>query len=748
MRFRFLFPGLASLSIATAFLPISRAADEIAEKFQQFDTNHDGVLSGDELKALSILPKLDLNGDGKVTLEEAREGMAKMRGAVADALQKRTGEGGADGHLAVEFLFKRLDKNGDGQLTPDELKDKTWFEKLDVNKDGIVTLAEAEQVLGKTIARRALDRNLPKTASFTESDMATFKEQPLLVKASDRGVGRRVEEMTLKDLEGRAVPLNVPKGDKAIVLALFSATCPISNKLGPELARLEKDYVGKNVAFYLVNIASETKPDEAAKFITEFGLKSPVVMDNAQTVQRTLAATTSTEVFVLDAARTLVYRGAINDQYGLGYSKDAPTKNFLRDALDAVLQGSAPAIAATSAPGCALDVAAAPKTVSTHLTYNHDISRILQSNCVTCHRQDGIGPFSLETYADVIEHAGMIKKQVDRGAMPPWFAAKSSPQDHTWLNDRSLSDADKTDLLAWLNSDRPTGSAADAPVPRHFNNEWMIGKPDVVYQIPRPVQVKAEGIMPYQTQTVETEFAEDRWVRGYEIQPTARAVVHHVIVRVHPKGTALKEAGDGADGFFAAYVPGNSFRLLPEGFAKRLPAGSKISFQIHYTPNGHATQDQMKIGFVFAPQPPQYEVHVASLAKPGLNIPPGEANHIEVAETPLPSNMMFMSFMPHMHVRGKAFKYEIITPDGKTETLLDIPRYDFNWQIQYQYSQPKFIPGGSTVRITATFDNSTGNPANPDPTKTVRWGQQTYEEMMIGYVEHFTPYTAGKVAQK
>ena len=748
MRFRFLFPGLASLGIAAAFLPASRAADEIAEKFQQFDTNHDGVLSGDELKAMAILPKLDLNGDGKVTLEEAREGMAKMRNAVVDALQKRSAEGGPNGQLAVEFVFKRLDKNGDGQLTPDELKDKTWFEKLDVNKNGVVTLAEAEQVLGKTIARRALDRNLPKSASFSESDMATFKEQPLLVKAGDRGVGRRVDDLTLKDLQGHSIPLSAAKGDKAVVLAFFSATCPISNKLGPELARLEKDYAGKNVAFYLVNIASESKPDDAAKYITAFGLKSPVVMDTAQTVQRTLAATTSTEVFVLDAARTLVYRGAINDQYGLGYSKDAPTKNFLRDALDAVLHDGAPAIAATSAPGCALDVPAAPKTTSTHLTYSHDISRILQSNCVTCHHQDGIAPFSLETYADVIEHAGMIKKQVDRGAMPPWFAAKSGPQDHTWLNDRSLSDSDKTDLLAWLNSDRPTGNAADAPLPRHFTEEWLIGKPDVVYQIPRPVQVKAEGIMPYQTQTVETEFTEDRWVRGYEIQPTARAVVHHVIVRIHPKGTTLKEAGDGADGFYAAYVPGNSFRLLPEGFAKRLPAGSKISFQIHYTPNGHATQDQLKIGFVFAPQPPQYEVHVASLAKPSLNIPPGEANHIEVAETPLPSNMMFMSFMPHMHVRGKAFKYELITPDGKTETLLDIPRYDFNWQIQYQYSQPKFIPAGSTVRITAAYDNSTGNPANPDPTKTVRWGQQTYDEMMIGYVEHFTPVAASKVAQQ
>ena len=320
----FLF-SLASLGL-TAFPHAEPPTDEIAEKFQQFDTNHDGVLSGDELNASPILRKLDLNGDGQVTLEEAREAVAKMTAAAAKAKEKLT-EGSADGRIATEFLFKRLDKNGDGQLTPDELKDKTWFDKLDLNKDGVVTLEEARQAIGDTISRRALDRTLPKTSTFAEADMASFKEQPETLKATDRGVGRRVDEITLQNLEGHDVPLRAAKSDKALVIALFSATCPISNKLAPELARIEKDYANKNVALYLVNIAPETKPDEGRKFIADFGLKSPALNDPKQTLQRAVAATTSTEVFVLDAARTLVYRGAVNDQYGLGYTKDAPKKN-------------------------------------------------------------------------------------------------------------------------------------------------------------------------------------------------------------------------------------------------------------------------------------------------------------------------------------------------------------------------------------------------------------------------------------
>jgi hypothetical protein len=301
---------------------------------------------------------------------------------------------------------------------------------------------------------------------------------------------------------------------------------------------------------------------------------------------------TTTEVFVLDAARTLVYRGAINDQYGLGYSKDAPAKNYLRDALDAVLRGAAPVIAATTAPGCALDLpAAAVAGAPGAPTYHREISRVVQAHCVECHRAGGIAPFALESHDDLIEHAGMIKKQLERGAMPPWFAAPEQSGAHAiFANDRSLPAPDKAALLAWLKSDRPKGDAAEAPLPRAFPEGWIIGKPDAVFQLPQPVAIKAEGTMPYQWRVVETSFAEDRWVQGYEIQPTAREVVHHVIVKVHAKGAAVTDRGEGAEGFFAAYVPGNSHRVLPEGFAKRLPAGARISFQIHYTPNGQATR--------------------------------------------------------------------------------------------------------------------------------------------------------------
>jgi mono/diheme cytochrome c family protein len=474
-----------------------------------------------------------------------------------------------------------------------------------------------------------------------------------------------------------------------------------------------------------------------SEFATTHGLSSPVIAGAKGGLADALRPTTTTEVFVLDAARTLVFRGAVNDQYGLGYSKPAATRNYLREALDAVLRGESPPVEAITAPGCALDLEAPVAATAATPTYHREISRIMQAHCVECHREGGLGPFALESHEDLEEHAGMIRKQVERGAMPPWFAA---PGAHgIFSNDRSMPEADKSVLLTWLKSGRPPGDPAEAPLARKFPEGWTVGTPDVVFQIPQAIAIKAEGTMPYQKRVVETAFAEDRWVQGYEILPTAPEVVHHVIVKVHSKGSAIRERGEGEEGFFAAYVPGNSHRMLPPGFAKRLPAGSRLSFQIHYTPNGKATTDQVKIGLIFAKEAPRNEVHVAAVAQPRLNIPPGEANHLENKRQVIPVNMNITAFMAHMHVRGKSFKYELTTPDGKTETLLDIPRYDFNWQLQYDYAQPKFIPRGSTMIITAVFDNSSGNPANPDPTKTVRWGDQTYDEMMIGYVEHYRP---------
>jgi len=729
-KIAFVLLGVTALAVSAVRLRAQAQVGEIDARFKAFDKNGDGVISGDEMHSASYLTLLDANKDGILTREEAIQGVRKTQSLI----------GGLPESAA---LFKRLDKNGDGRLTEDELPNKRWFHGLDLDKDGSVTADEAGRALA-SLRKRAPAGKMPSSGSPTQpaSEDPSFKEAPALLKGSEQGVGRMVENFALTMLEGKETNLSAAAGKNGLVVAFFSVGCPISKKLAPETVRLEKDLEEKGVGLLLVNAPPGQKKDEITKFITDHALKPTVALDAGARLAQALGATTTTEVFLLDASRTLVYRGALNDQYGLGYSKDAPAHHYLRDAVTSMLRGRPATIAATSAPGCALDLPARTAVASTGITYHRDVARILQSNCVECHHAGGAGPFALDSYEAVIEHAGMIRKQVERGAMPPWFAAPLAEGAHSpWSNDTSLAPRDKADLLAWLASaDRPQGNVAEAPTPRAFPSEWSIGKPDTIIAAAKPIDIKAEGTMPYQHVTVVTDFPEDRWVRGYEILPTAREVVHHVIVTVYEKGQKVRRGGDeGSEGYWAAYVPGNTKRLYPEGFARKLPAGASVSFQIHYTPNGRPVQDTMRMGLLFATEPPKYVVHTASLANARLNIPPGASDHVETAQRKLPADVNAMALMAHMHVRGKAFKFEAVSADGKTETLLDIPRYDFNWQLRYDYAMPRFLPRGTTIRITAVFDNSTGNPANPDPTKNVRWGQQTYDEMMIGYLEHYAP---------
>jgi hypothetical protein len=270
----------------------------------------------------------------------------------------------------------------------------------------------------------------------------------------------------------------------------------------------------------------------------------------------------------------------------------------------------------------------------------------------------------------------------------------------------------------------------------------------MVLTLSKPFDIKATGYMPYQFDVVETELTEDKWVTAYEILPSERDVVHHVIVKVHEKGSAARDAGEGAGGYWAVYVPGNGSQKYNQGFARLLPAGSKVSFQIHYTPSGTAKKERMRMGLVFAKDTPQYEVRTVGVAHMGISIPPNAAAHVETKTQRVPFDLPIMGFMPHMHIRGAAFKYEAIDESGKSEVLLDIPRYDFNWQLNYSYKTPKLVPRGTTIKVTAIYNNSESNAANPDPGKRVKWGPQTIDEMMIGYVEYFVPLTDNKVAAK
>jgi len=577
------------------------------------------------------------------------------------------------------------------------------------------------------------------------------REAPQTTAVRDSNVGRLVPDLTFTPIAGKAFRLSAAGSSRATVIAFLSTSCPLSKRFAPTLAALEKEYAARGVKFIFVNPIRSDTADELAGAARTQGWQGPLVRDADRRITASLDARSTTEVFVLDAARTLVYRGAVDDQYGLAYSLDAPRQRYLADALNAVLSGKPLAVRATTAPGCALEPEA-KLAVTAPLTYHARISRIVQQHCIECHRAGGVAPFGLETYDQVTSHAGMIRKMVDRGAMPPWFAAPT-PEGHAspWVNDRTLPAADKRDLLAWLAGGKADGDPKDAPLARTFPQEWQIGTPDAVIQIPQPIAVKPTGKMPYQNVYVETSFAEDRWVQALEVRPTAREVVHHVLIFVLPKQTNAtatatnsssrrrRQRDEEGGNFLAAYVPGNNLLRYESDFAKLLPAGATLQFQIHYTPNGTATQDQTRLGLVFAKEPPKHEVRVLGVVNMGFRIPPGADNHEVKGTAPVLFDAKVLSFMPHMHVRGKAFRYELERPDGSKQLVLDVPHYDFNWQLQYKLAEPLDAPKGSKILATGWFDNSTNNPANPDPAREVRWGPQTDDEMMLGYLEYYVP---------
>jgi len=710
--------------------------------FARFDKDGDGKVTRAELPNRAAFDRFDTDKDGSITREEYTA-VAGGGGSPGGGSPGSTADG--RGARMIDAVVKQFDANADGKITREEAAGAPWFNRVDTNADGVIDAAEIEAVR-KIAARGGAGRGtLPGTMpAISEDDVKKVTSGPEVLKPGDAGIGRMVEEVAFTTLDGQKRSLDGCKGKKGLVIVMTSATCPVSKRYIPSVAKLEKELVAQNVALLLVNpFASETAEEIKAQ-LSAAGITTAYVHDKEKKLAALLQARTTTEVFLLDATRTLVYRGAFDDQYGINYNLDAPKQRYLRDAVASFLRSETPAVQATAAPGCELDLDDAPKPVASPVTYHRDVARILQQNCVTCHRDGGIAPFALDDPDEVKDRARVIKRVVSEGTMPPWFAAGAKDSAaNPWVNDCSLSARDKTDLLAWIDSkDRPLGDPADAPAKRAYPAEWSIGAPDLIIPLSRAYDIKADGFMPYQFDVVQTDLAEDKWVTAYEILPSERDMVHHVIVQVHERGADARDREEGAGGYWAVYVPGNSAHRYPDGFARKIPAGAKVSFQIHYTPSGTAKKERLRLALVFAKTAPLYEVKTVAVANPRLAIPPGAANHAEQRTQRVPFDMPVTSFMAHMHVRGKAFKYEVTYPDGKTETLLDIPRYDFNWQLRYDLKQPKLLPRGSTVKVTAVYDNSAANKANPDPTKLVRWGAQTVDEMMIGYFEYFTPLPA------
>lgn len=549
-------------------------------------------------------------------------------------------------------------------------------------------------------------------------------------------LGRKVEDFSLVESRGATVSLAELTKHPLVVVAFVGIECPVAKLYAPRLEELKAKFQDKNVAFLAIDSNRQDTIAELAAFARAAGLSFPVLKDPDAKVADAFGATRTPEVFVLDAERTIRYRGRIDDQYGVGsnsgYAKPKVRNADLANALEDLLVGRPVRVAETETTGCLIGrepVKSASASASSDITYSNTVATIVQDRCVSCHRDGEVAPFVLTGYDDVVSWAATIREVIEDGRMPPWFA---NPEYGHFQNDARLSAAEKQGLIAWIDAGCPEGDPADLPPAREYVDGWRIARPDLVVKMAdKPFQVPAEGVVEYKYFTVDPGFTEDKWIQEVEARPGNRSVVHHIIVFFQPP----KTAGDfRRRGGFAGYAPGSAARIYPKGVASFIPAGSKFIFQMHYTPNGKAQEDLSSVGIVFAdPQTVKKRVMGGAAINPLFRIPPGAANHKVESRHKFKEDMLLTNMTPHMHLRGKSFRFEAEYPDGTREILLDVPRYDFNWQLRYELAEPKLIPAGTTMHCTAHFDNSVDNLANPDPADTVRWGDQTWEEMMIGF---------------
>jgi hypothetical protein len=397
----------------------------------------------------------------------------------------------------------------------------------------------------------------------------------------------------------------------------------------------------------------------------------------------------------------------------------------------------------------AASVLAATPTATPKVTFSKDVAPLLEKHCQECHRPGEAAPFSLLSYQQARPWAKAMKEAVLLKKMPPWYA---DPHYGKFSNDRSLSPAEIATLVAWADGGAPEGDPRDLPPARAYSEGWSIPKPDVIYQFPQAFSIPASGTLEYQKVIVPSGFTEDKWVQFAEARPDDRAHVHHMILYVRepdshwlrgePAGVffvAPKVTDDHTDtsalpsDFLVGYAPGQPPEMLEPGQGKLVKAGSDFVMEIHYTANGKPGTDRSRFGLVFARQTPQTRVLTLSATNGKFRIPPGDPNYRVDAEFELGAAVKLAGLHPHMHGRGKDFEYRIVYPNGDTQTLLRVPRYDWHWQLWYDLASPIALPKGARIECTAHFDNSPNNPDNADPTKEVTWGDQSWDEMMVGF---------------
>lgn len=546
--------------------------------------------------------------------------------------------------------------------------------------------------------------------------------------------GDKMENFKLLDHTGAMHELHYLSDMQAVVLLVHGNGCPIARNALHTYKDLREKYKGQDIAFLMINSNLQDNRKSIAKEAEEFGIDFPILVDDTQLIGESLGIERTADTFIVDPKSwKVVYRGALDDRLGYETQKFEASNNYVANALDSLLKGEPIKVAAMEAKGCIVNLPEADR-LQAHkkISYAKEVAPILIDNCVACHRDGGIGPFAMNEYNMIKGFAPMIREVIRTKRMPPWHA---DPHIGKFSNDRSLSQSEAQTLVHWIEAGAPRGEGKD-PLAAYDKEwqEWALGEPDVIIDIPA-TDVPATGVVDYKYITVKNPLDQDVWVRAVEIIPGARKVLHHVITTV---GYSNEKARNGfaAIGGMGGYVPGAKGEAYPEGTGMLLPANADFQFQMHYTTYGKAATDQSRLGIYFHKEKPKYAIEQRFMLNPRIKIPAHTKAHTEKGVWTVDKDLLLYSLLPHSHFRGKASDFIAKYPDGREEILLSVPNYDFNWQTTYELAEPKPLPAGTQIIHHTTWDNSAQNPANPDPSIEVRWGEQSWEEMLFGSMKY------------
>jgi len=542
----------------------------------------------------------------------------------------------------------------------------------------------------------------------------------------------------VRDISGKEIPWE--EHTKVRVYAFLGCECPVAQLYARRIQELSNDKSLVGISWVGVMSNLHDSSADVVKFDSQQNWTMPMVHDMDQSLARTLQATRTAEAVVVNRSGKILYRGRIDDQYAPGVKRSKVTKSELRDALVAVLSDRQPAIARTEPVGCLISWAKStdPNT-SSSVTFSDQISKILFNRCYECHRAGEIGPFDVSDPTEIQGWSEMILEVVDNGRMPPWHA---DPAHGSFKNARAIPKSEIETIRQWVRAGAPLGDLSQLQKPPITNSSsdsaWRFERePDLVVPMRnKAYEIPADGTVEYQYFVVDPMIKEDKWVSAAQIIPGTAAVVHHAIVFIRPPD----DQEFSGLGWLTAYVPGQMATKFPEGYARKIPAGSKLVFQMHYTPNGKATSDLSRLGMTFIESDKvTNEVFTLVGIDQDFEIPPGASNYEVKGRVPyLPPGAELLAVSPHMHLRGRTFELRAKRAEDTT-ILLKVPNYDFNWQHTYEFSERIPLSDLAALEFTVGFDNSENNPANPAPKEYVMWGDQTWEEMAVAFFEVARP---------